>query len=206
LYLDSSDIFVCPTGHIDLLRQQKHKNHKKENTMKTRDCRLSRDSGLGMLLVLATIIFLLNANALVVAADSPLNGSMTSFLVEKNEAGEEVLSETAQVKPGQTIEYALVYANVSTADLTDVNILGPIPEGTMYLAGTAMTIKDLVPLFSIDGGVVFKTEPLSYMVKQADGSEIERIATPDMYTHIRWNLANFAAQQKLTLRYRVKVK
>ena len=174
--------------------------------MKARNCWVSRNSGLGMLWALATITFLLHANAAVAAEESPLQGSMTSFLVTKNAEGVEVLTETEQVKPGQTIEYALVYGNVGVADLTDVNIVGPIPAGTVYLADTAMTLKDLTPRFSIDGGIVFKLEPISYKVKQADGSEIERIATPDMYTHIQWNLANFLAQQKLTLKYRVKVK
>ncbi len=174
--------------------------------MKTGNRWFSRNSGLGLLGILLLFVVLSAFANRVSAAEEPLQGAMRSFLVEMNEEGKEVLTETEQVKPGQVIEYALVYGNVTDGNLSDVNILGPIPEGTVYMAGTAVIIDKITPRFSIDGGVLFKPEPVLYTVKQDDGTELERVATPDMYTHVRWTVENLLAQQKLTLKYRVKVK
>lgn len=174
--------------------------------MKTGNRWLSRNSGFGILWALLLFVVLGAFANQAVAAETPLQGTMKSFLVEENEDGKEVLTETEQVKPGQVIEYALVYGNVTDGNLTDVNIVGPIPEGTVYMAGTAAIRDKMTPRFSIDGGVIFKPEPVLYTVKQDDGIELERVATPDMYTHVRWTVENLLAQQKLTLKYRVKVK
>jgi len=173
--------------------------------MRARKRWLSRNSGIWMLGTLLLFIVLSACANKVAAADGPLMGTMKSFLVEVDEDDEEVLTETDQVKPGQVIEYALNYGNVTDGNLTDVKIVGPIPAGTVYLAGTAVVRDEIVPNFSIDGGVIYKPEPVLYTVKQDDGTEVERLATPDMYTHVRWTIKNLLAQQKIILNYRVKV-
>lgn len=140
------------------------------------------------------------------AAEGPLQSSMTGFLVEKNAEGVETLTSTDQIKPGQIFQYSLDYKNISDKTLTEVNILGPIPAGTMYLGGTASVSANARPEFSIDNGDSFQAEPVKYKVKQADGSEKEAVATPDMYTHIRWSVGAMTAQQQLILTYRVQVR
>jgi len=182
--------------------------------MKTEKRWMNQNSCFGVLGTLLLFVVLSTCMNKAVAADKPLMGTMKSFLVEVDEEGEEVLTETDQVKPGQVIEYALIYGNVTDGNLTDVKIVGPIPTGTVYMADTAEVEDELeddiedeiVPSFSIDGGVLFKPEPVLYTVKQADGTEVEHTATPDMYTHVQWTVQNLLAQQKITLKYRVKVK
>ena len=146
------------------------------------------------------------AQEAAVGEEGPLQSSMTGFLVEKNAQGEETLIKTDQLKPGQIFQYALAYKNISDKTLTEVSILGPIPAGTMYLGGSASVTLNARPEFSIDAGDKFQPEPVRYRVKQADGSEKEEIASPEMYTHIRWNVGALAAQQQLTLTYRVQVR
>jgi uncharacterized repeat protein (TIGR01451 family) len=137
---------------------------------------------------------------------APLQSTMTSFLVEQDAEGKERLTEISQVKPGQLIEYALVYSNISDRDLTEVSIIGPIPPNTQYLADSAQPSKDAIPEFSIDNAVTFQPEPVKYKVRLPDGSEEEKIATADMYTQIRWKLSIMNAGEKLTLKYRVQVR
>jgi uncharacterized repeat protein (TIGR01451 family) len=169
-----------------------------------------RNCGLGrvMLMTLLCSLCLCWAQAARAqdAAVAPLQSSMTAYLVEKGEDGKETLTEVNQVKPGQTIEYALRYSNVSDGDLAEVNIVGPVPAGTNYLAGSALPQDGARPQFSIDNGASYKSEPVTYKVKMADGTELEKVATPDMYTHVSWTLPKLLAKQQLSLTYRVQVR
>ncbi|MGI5925057.1 MAG: hypothetical protein ACOX9E_14010 [Lentisphaeria bacterium] len=163
-----------------------------------------------MLTIVASVMFfgvaMVKAQEAPAAAAAPLQSDMKAYLVEKGEDGQELLTEVNQVKPGQIIEYTLRYSNVSDADLAEVNIVGPVPQGTVYLAGTAINLGATLPQFSIDGGTTYKNEPVTYKVKMADGSEVERVAAPDMYTHVRWLLERMISKQELTLKYRVQVR
>ncbi|HOG50976.1 MAG TPA: hypothetical protein PKY10_10325 [Lentisphaeria bacterium] len=161
--------------------------------------------------VLAAVAAFILINGVAVYAQEappppPLQSSMTGFLVETNDEGKEVLTKTEQVKPGQLIEYVLRNSNVTDGDLLEVNVVGPIPYGTIYLAGTASADQPIQPEFSIDGGNKYQPEPVKYMVKQADGTEKEEIATPDMYTHVRWTIGTLKARQEMFMKYRVQVK
>ncbi|NMA42224.1 MAG: hypothetical protein GX946_02450 [Oligosphaeraceae bacterium] len=139
------------------------------------------------------------------APEQPLQSKMTAYLVTQDADKGEQLIATEQILPGQTIEYALDYSNVSERDLTEISIIGPIPMGTFYLAGSAQPSKDSVPQFSVDDAQSFHLEPVKYMVKLEDGTEVEKIATADMYTQIRWQINRMQAGEKLTLKYRVQV-
>lgn len=163
-----------------------------------------------MLMIVVSVLFFAvamgRAQEAPAAVASPLQSDMKRYLVEKGEDGQEVLTEVNQVKPGQIIEYTLRWSNVSDADLAEVSIVGPVPQYTTYLAGTAVNLGAKLPQFSIDGGTTYKNEPVTYKVKMADGSEVERVATPDMYTHVRWLLERMISKQELTLKYRVQVR
>lgn len=136
----------------------------------------------------------------------PLVVTMDAFRVEKDAAGKEKLVKTEKVEPSQIIEYVLTCRNVSQGVLTKVALLGPIPENTVYLAKSATQAKALVPVFSIDKGKTFQPEPVKYKVKLPDGKEVEKVATPDMYTHVRWVVGSIKAGESQKLRYRVSVK
>ena len=137
---------------------------------------------------------------------NPLVVTMDAFRVEKDAAGKEKLVKTDKIEPSQVIEYVLTSKNVSKAALAKVTLLGPIPENTSYLAKSATQAKGLVPVFSIDKGKTFQPEPVKYKVKLPDGKEAEKVATPDMYTHVRWVVGSIKAGESSKLRYRVSVK
>lgn len=163
--------------------------------------------------IIAAVAFVLAlAGAAAHAADDskgksdPLVVTMDAFQVTKDAAGKEALVKTEKIEPRQVIEYVLTSRNVSKAALAKVTLLGPIPENTSYIAKSATQAKGLVPVFSIDKGKTFQPEPVKYKVKLPDGKEAEKVATPDMYTHVRWMVGSIKAGDSTKLRYRVSVK
>ena len=60
-------------------------------------------------------------------------------------------------------------------------------------------------MFSIDGGKNYSYEPVKYKVIK-DGKVIEKVATPDMYTNIKWVVPSLSPSEEIKLKYRVKVK
>jgi uncharacterized repeat protein (TIGR01451 family) len=138
--------------------------------------------------------------------EGPLTSVIKAYLVTQDAGGEETLVETNKVYPAQTVQYKLIYTNTSDAPLQGLKLIGPIPDNTVYLADSAEAGQDLTPQFSIDAGMTFGPEPLVYIFTRPDGGREERVATPDMYTHVRWLIDTLAPAESRTLRYRVLVK
>ncbi len=111
-----------------------------------------------------------------------------------------------EITPGETIIYTLTYTNSGDEAATNVVVDNPVPQGTIYLPNT-VTTAGAEATFSIDGGKTFKQPALlTYRVKKTDGTTDERAATPEDYTHIRWNITTIAPAQSGELSYRAKVK
>jgi uncharacterized repeat protein (TIGR01451 family) len=136
----------------------------------------------------------------------PLQGTMEGYLVTREESGAEQLTELGEVRPGQVIEYRIVYTNLSDRVLRDIAVGGLIPEQTVYLAGSATATRWRQPRFSIDGGRRFQQEPVRYTLRLDNGDEEERIAEPGMYTHVRWVTPRLEPAARIRFRYRVVVR
>jgi uncharacterized repeat protein (TIGR01451 family) len=118
----------------------------------------------------------------------------------------EIAVSAEKVYPRDMIEYTLRYKNVGDADASGVDLVGPIPVGTVYLEKTATEAADMRPTFSIDGGKSFHEAPVTYVVKNEKGIEERKIATPDMYTHVMWNVASsLEVGKEISVSYRVRV-
>ena len=95
--------------------------------------------------------------------------------------------EVKDVSPGDILKYTITYKNVGKVEARDARVVDPIPNETTYVSGSAEG-KDTAITFSLDGKS-FQDPPLvKYKVRQADGTEAEFQATPEMYTHIQWKL------------------
>jgi len=95
--------------------------------------------------------------------------------------------EVKDVSPGDILKYTVTYKNVGTVEARDGRITDPIPKETAYVSGSAEG-GDAETTFSLDGKT-FQVPPLlKYKIRQADGTEAEYQATPEMYTHIQWKL------------------
>ncbi len=106
-----------------------------------------------------------------------------------------------EVKPEDIIEYQIVVYNPTEKRFKNVFIKSPIPKGTEFIENS----ESPGALFSIDNGKTYEKPPVKYKVKE-NGKVVEKIATPDMYTHIGWNIKEIKPKEKIKLFYWVKVK
>ncbi|MGB5622268.1 MAG: hypothetical protein WBN65_07225 [Gammaproteobacteria bacterium] len=109
----------------------------------------------------------------------------------KDASGQEQrqLVEAARVLPGEEVLFTVTYTNVGAQPAGDVTITNPIPDHMNYLDGSA-TGDGASITFSVDGGRSFE-EPRNLVVTDAEG--VQRPATANDYTHIRWILGTDVA-------------
>lgn len=119
---------------------------------------------------------------------SPLQNSMAAYVVGMDAKGNEVLQAASEVAPGQTVEYALTYANTGDNALKDIIVTGPIPSATAYVGQSAFTYAQAKLQVSIDGGKKFESEPVTRIVTDANGNQIRKIIPASEYTHVRWHM------------------
>ena len=113
--------------------------------------------------------------------------------------------EAKEILPGEELRYILSFANSGNEVAKDVVINNPIPDGTVYIPGSASEVGDLT--FSIDQGKNYKKPALlTYEVTTENGRQEKRVASPEEYTHIRWILPSIAAGEKGEVSFRIKVK
>jgi uncharacterized repeat protein (TIGR01451 family) len=86
---------------------------------------------------------------------------------------------------GDILVYTVTYKNEGISPAVGASIGNPIPKGTVYIPESAKG-KGTEISYSIDGGNYYQNAPVVYLVKKADGTTQEKVATPEMYTHIRW--------------------
>jgi len=136
-----------------------------------------------------------------------LAGTMEAHKIVLNKENREIAVSADKVFPQDKIEYTLRYRNVGGAAASGVSLVGPIPAGTVYLDKTASSGAAMHPLYSIDGGKSYHRAPFTYVYLDAAGKEQRRVATPDMYTHIKWNVEGaLGAGKNVVVSYRVQVK
>ena len=152
------------------------------------------------------LVFLVAASAAAFGGPN-LAGTMEAHKIVMGKENREISVSADKVMPRDKIEYTLRYRNVGDAAASGVSLVGPIPAGTVYLGETASENDATRPIFSIDGGGSFQKEPVTYVVKNEDGTEERKIATSDMYTHVMWNVASvLEVGGEVAVSYRVQVK
>ncbi len=123
---------------------------------------------------------------------SPEKTNITvNLTLEKKTLPGEKITETITketeliINPKDILIYHLTCTNEGEELIREVVITDPIPEGTEYIIDSAS--GDMAKItFSIDGGNTYQYPPLTYKIKKLDGTIQVKLATPGMYTHIRW--------------------
>lgn len=133
----------------------------------------------------------------------PIEVRVEVFVVNEVQ-GEEQLRPATTARPGQVVEYRLTAVNRSPDTLPSgsVEIVGPVPDQTTYVANSATpATEQILTEYSADGGQNYSEEPVLV------GAEDDRdVAEPDSYTHIRWTLLEpMEPGQEETFFYRVTV-
>ena len=115
------------------------------------------------------------------------------------------LETVKETKTDDVLVYTIVYTNKGKAPAIDAGIVGPVPEGTAYVPDSA-SAKSAKLTYSINKAKTFHRPPVRYKVQRDDGTTIEKTATEDMYTHVKWLLAKpVAPGQKGEVTFKVVV-
>lgn len=130
-----------------------------------------------------------------------VSAKLAAFKVLAAANGQETLEPTEQVKPGDIIEYQVIYKNTGKKLVKEVQATLPIPVGMEYQAQTA---NPAVVRASADGAT-FALVPLRREVRLADGRTALQEVPSREYRFLRWELASLAAGQEKTVRARVQV-
>ena len=155
----------------------------------------------------AAILVVVLAASAAYAEGPNLVGGMEARKIVLDEGNREIAVSADQVFPLDTIEYTLTYRNAGSASAAGINLIGPIPQGTIYLEETATEIEKARPTFSIDGGKSFQAAPVTYTVVNDEGVEEVKEATPDMITHVMWTMnESLEIGHEVVVSYRVQVK
>ena len=110
------------------------------------------------------------------------------------------------VKPGEVVSFIMNSVNEGSAPAREYRAIGQIPQGTIFVAGSALAENATSISYSIDGGQQFSSIPM-IDEKETDGS-IKKVAAPiSMYTQVRFEWADpLAVGGKVTTSYQVRVK
>jgi len=144
---------------------------------------------LNKFLLIGVILFLVNSEFLLPQEEKgKLNlkiKAQKEVRIKENGKIVSKLIPVKKVKRGDIILYTISYTNTGKENLNNPSIIDPIPEGTVYMKGSAGG-KNAEIFFSINGGQTYQKPPVTYTVWKKDGSTEKRIASPEMFTHVKW--------------------
>ena len=112
----------------------------------------------------------------------------------------EVLELADKAKPGDVIEYSVVYRNPSKP-VKGVLATLPVPQGMEYIAGSA---APKTATASLDGNT-FAAIPLKRQVKLADGKTVEQLVPYSDYRFLQWKLGDMANKASFKVSARMRV-
>jgi uncharacterized repeat protein (TIGR01451 family) len=117
------------------------------------------------------------------------------------EASKETKVSAKQAKPGDVIEYSVLYRNRDNAAARNVMATMPVPHGMEFLGQTASPAQVMA---SLDGSH-FAPVPLMRKVKKADGTEVEQMVPFSEYRSLRWSLGELPANGSKSVSARMRI-
>jgi uncharacterized repeat protein (TIGR01451 family) len=145
--------------------------------------------------LLAGLALLSSVPVPAIAASGVELSSKVEMEVEVEQDGTKTRKRVTPAKalPGDEVIYTLTYTNKAAAPAENVVIDNPVPGHTDYVGGSAWG-EGAVIQFSTDGGKSYAApEQLKVRVKDEAGNDVERVALPGEYTHVRWTLGTAVA-------------
>lgn len=147
------------------------------------------------------------------AASEPVTVTLESYVVgvETLDDGSivERFDEATSAFPGDTIEYRVIAVVSPGVDVPAgaLTLVGPVPDGTEYLIGTATPTSDDVELEASLDGEAFDAPPLHVSATDADGREVLVEADAAQYRVLRWLVVRpLAPGEGIAVTYRVVVR
>jgi uncharacterized repeat protein (TIGR01451 family) len=111
------------------------------------------------------------------------------------------------VTTGTVIFYTVSFRNDGDEKATNAVIDNPIPKDTRYVPGSAYGEDEGGITFSIDKGKSYnKPSLLFYEITEKQGKSVKKVASPDVYTNIRWVIPVIEAGKKGVVGFKAIVK
>ena len=143
-----------------------------------------------------------SAPAAVTATEkAALSPVLKLFKVARSASGKESLVPASSIRPGDTVEYRVMYRNTSTRTLTKVNAVLPIPVALVYISYSARPGNAQA---SLDGRT-YGAMPLKRRVRDEKGVEKTVLVPFSQYRFLRWSLGNIGAGRTLQVSARARL-
>lgn len=115
--------------------------------------------------------------------------------------GKEVLTPAETIRPGDMLQYEIVYRIKGQDEVLELLAQLPIPEGMEYVPNSAKPPKVLVSLDGVD----FSPLPLPDKFKLVDGQESPEKIPTVKYRTLGWAMRGLAPGDEFTVSARLKV-
>jgi uncharacterized repeat protein (TIGR01451 family) len=149
---------------------------------------------------LVRIALVATLTALPAAAFGQVTAEMSASKVVVQDQ-KEVMNSAQQARPGDVIEYSVVYRNHDKSTAKTVMATLPVPHGMEFLPKTASPAQ----LTASTDGVHFAALPLMRKVKKADGTMQEQMVPYSEYRFLRWSLGDMAAGSSKNVSARMRI-
>ena len=130
-----------------------------------------------------------------------IESTLTAKRVEIDADKKEKLAEAKSAKPGEVIEYQVIYTNKGKSPVRDLLATLPIPEGTDFQRNT---VKPVGAKATVGNGR-FEAIPLKRKVKLPNGKEEEIEVPLSEYRALQWSLGELAAGKSVVVVARVRI-
>jgi uncharacterized repeat protein (TIGR01451 family) len=116
------------------------------------------------------------------------------------------IEKAGRVRPGEVVKFTMNSVNEGSAPAHQYRAVGQIPQGAVFVAGSAAGERVSHISYSIDGGQSFSATPM-IEERQPDGS-LKKVPAPlSMYKQVRFEWVDpLAAGGNLVASYQVRIK
>lgn len=116
-------------------------------------------------------------------------------------SGEEIFAPVAVIRPGDVLQYTLVYKIIGKDEILELLTQLPIPEGMEYVPDSARPSNVHASLDNND----FSPVPLQRTVKKINGQESREEIPAWAYRTLGWPMRGLAPGDEITVSARLRV-
>jgi hypothetical protein len=153
------------------------------------------------MLALLVGFFLVSVPSLLAREKKELEIVLSAQRVVNDANGVESLTDAADAKPGDIVQYTAVFLNACDKDLRRIEPVLPIPDGMEYIGSSA---KPAASEASLDGRR-FAPVPLVAERRIERGVELIAELPQRAYRALRWQAVDLAPGESITVKARVVV-